>query len=86
MRCSNGICEEARVVVGAVSPAPVVVADEGRVQGKRLTPELIGEIAQSAGDLVDPIEDLRGTVDYKRQLVKVLVRRALTGCVAEQVV
>lgn len=86
VRCSNGICEEARVVVGAVSPAPVVVADEGRVQGKKLTPELIGEIAQRAGDLVDPIEDLRGTVDYKRQLVKVLVRRALTGCVAEQVV
>jgi aerobic carbon-monoxide dehydrogenase medium subunit len=86
VRCSNGICEEARVVVGAVSPAPVVVADQGRVQGKKLTSELIGEIAQRAGDLVDPIEDLRGTVDYKRQLVKVLVRRALTGCVAQEAV
>jgi len=86
VRCSNGICEDARVVVGAVSPAPVVVADQGRVQGKKLTSELIGEIAQSAGDLVDPIEDLRGTVDYKRHLVKVLVRRALTGCVAQEAV
>jgi aerobic carbon-monoxide dehydrogenase medium subunit len=83
VRCSKGICEEARVVVGAVSPAPVVVADEARVQGKKLTSDLIGEIAQRAGDLVDPIEDLRGTVDYKRHLVKVLVRRALTGCVAQ---
>lgn len=86
VRCSKGICEEARVVVGAVSPAPVVVADEARVQGKKLTSDLIGEIAQRAGDLVDPIEDLRGTVDYKRQLVKVLVRRALTGCVAQEAV
>ena len=85
-RCSNGICEEARVVVGAVSPAPVVVAEETRVQGKRLTSDLIGEIAQRAGELVDPIEDLRGTVDYKRQLVKVLVRRALNGCVAQEAV
>ena len=84
VRCSKGICEEARVVVGAVSPAPVVVADEGRIQGKRLTSDLIAEIAQRAGELVDPIEDLRGTVDYKRHLVKVLVRRALTGCVAEE--
>jgi aerobic carbon-monoxide dehydrogenase medium subunit len=86
VRCSNGICEDARVVVGAVSPAPVVVADEARVQGKKLTSDLIGEIAQRAGDLVDPIEDLRGTVDYKRHLVKVLVRRALTGCVAQEAV
>ena len=86
VRCSNGICEEARVVVGAVSPAPVVVADEASVQGKKLTSDLIGEIAQRAGDLVDPIEDLRGTVDYKRHLVKVLVRRALTGCVAQEAV
>ena len=84
VRCSKGICEEARVVVGAVSPAPVVVADEGRIQGKRLTSDLIAEIAQGAGELVDPIEDLRGTVDYKRHLVKVLVRRALTGCVAQE--
>jgi aerobic carbon-monoxide dehydrogenase medium subunit len=86
VRCSNGICEDARVVVGAVSPAPVVVADEASVQGKKLTSDLIGEIAQRAGDLVDPIEDLRGTVDYKRHLVKVLVRRALTGCVAQEAV
>jgi aerobic carbon-monoxide dehydrogenase medium subunit len=83
VRYSNSICEEARVVVGAVSPAPVVVTDQDRVKGIKLTSDLIREIAQEAGELVDPIEDLRGTVDYKRQLVKVLVRRALTGCVAE---
>ena len=86
VRRSNGICEEARVVVGAVSPAPVVVGEQDRVRGKRLTSDLIREIAQEAGELVDPIEDLRGTVDYKRHLVKVLVRRALTGCVAEETV
>ena len=84
VRCSNGICEEARVAVGAVSPVPVVVGE--KVTGKKLTADLIKELAQEAGELVDPIEDLRGTVDYKRQLVKVLVRRALTGCIVEGVV
>ena len=82
VRCSNGICEEARVVVGAVSPAPVIVTDQSLVKGKKLSPELISEIARKAGEAVDPVEDLRGPVDYKRQLVRVLVRRALTGCVA----
>jgi aerobic carbon-monoxide dehydrogenase medium subunit len=86
VRCSNGICEDARVVVGAVSPTPVVVTDQDLVKGKKLTSDLIREIAQKAGALVDPIDDLRGTADYKRQLVKVLVRRALTECVAEEAV
>jgi carbon-monoxide dehydrogenase medium subunit len=83
VRCPNGICEEARVVVGAVSPAPVVVTDPALVKGKKLTPDLIREMARKAGEAVDPIDDLRGPAEYKRELVKVLVRRALTGCVAE---
>ena len=73
--------------MGAVSPAPVVVTDQDLgSRGKNLTSDLIREIAQKAGELVDPIDDLRGTADYKRQLVKVLVRRALTECVAEEAV
>jgi carbon-monoxide dehydrogenase medium subunit len=86
VRCSNGFYEDARVVVGAVSPVPVVVADQDFVKGKKLSSDLIREIAQKAGEAVDPIEDLRGTADYKRQLVEVLVRRALTGCVTEEAV
>jgi aerobic carbon-monoxide dehydrogenase medium subunit len=84
VRCSNGMCEEARVVVGAVSPAPVVVTEPDLVKGKQLTSDLIRQIARKAGEAVDPIDDLRGPADYKRELVKVLVRRALTACVADQ--
>jgi CO/xanthine dehydrogenase FAD-binding subunit len=81
---SNGICDAARVVVGAVSPAPVVVSAPELVNGKELTSDLIEEIASKAQADVDPIDDLRGTADYKRHLVKVLVRRALTTCVNEE--
>jgi carbon-monoxide dehydrogenase medium subunit len=51
------------------------------IQGKKVTSDWIEEIASKAEAAVDPIDDLRGTADYKRQLVKVLVRRALTACV-----
>ena len=78
---ANGMCEQARVVVGAVSPTPVMVSEPALIKGKKLTPDLIEEIASKAEAAVDPIDDLRGTADYKRQLVKVLVRRALTACV-----
>lgn len=86
VRISNGICQEVRVVVGAVSPAPVVVCDQDLVSGKNFTSEIIEEVARQASQAVDPIDDLRGTADYKRQLVKVLVRRALTACSLEQTV
>ena len=81
---SNGICDAARVVVGAVSPTPVVVTAPELVNGKELTSDLIEELASKAQAAVNPIDDLRGTADYKRHLVKVLVCRALTTCVNEE--
>lgn len=82
VRMGNGVCEEARVVVGAVSPAPVLVLKAQELaQGKKLTSDVIREMAQKAGEAVDPVEDLRGPADYKREVVQVLVRRALTACV-----
>ena len=61
----------------------VVTAPE-LVKGKELTSDLIEEVASKAQAAVDPIDDLRGTAAYKRHLVKVLVRRALTACVNEE--
>ncbi len=84
VRGSSHSCDEVRVVVGAVSPKPVIVNTESLVQGEKLTSDLIEEIARNAAAAVDPIEDLRGPADYKRQLVRVLVRRALATCVAEE--
>ena len=82
VRHANGKPAEARVVVGAVSPAPVVLTDQGLGSGQKSTADAIAEIARNAAAAVDPIDDLRGPADYKRQLVRVLVRRALTECAA----
>ena len=38
---------------------------------------MIERIAKDASRNADPIDDLRGTADYKRHLVHVLVRRTL---------
>jgi carbon-monoxide dehydrogenase medium subunit len=78
----NGGIEEARVVVGAVSPVPVVLTHQGLAPGQKFTADTIAEIARNAAAAVDPIDDLRGPADYKRHLVQVLVRRALTECAA----
>lgn len=76
----NGVCIDLRLVVGAVSPKPArLYSGESMARGERLTPALIERIAADASRNVDPIGDLRGTVAYKRHLVNVLVRRALSA-------
>jgi carbon-monoxide dehydrogenase medium subunit len=78
----NGICSELRLVVGAVSPKPVRIRrGETMARGERLTSELIERIAAEASGIVEPIDDLRGSAEYKRHLVKILVGRALNACV-----
>jgi carbon-monoxide dehydrogenase medium subunit len=77
-RIDEGVCRELRLVIGAVSPKPLrVQSGESMARGERLTPEIIERIAKDASRNVDPISDLRGTADYKRHLVHVLVRRTL---------
>jgi aerobic carbon-monoxide dehydrogenase medium subunit len=76
-RIDNGLCHELRLAVGAVSAKPVRIGAESLANGNRLTPDLIGTIANEAARAIDPIDDVRGPADYKRHLVGVLTRRAL---------
>jgi carbon-monoxide dehydrogenase medium subunit len=55
-----------RLVVGAVGPTPVVVEAEDST----IDPD-------SVADLVEPMADLTGSVDYKRHVTAVFVGRAL---------
>lgn len=80
MRLKDGVCEEACLVVGAVSPTPVRVQKAEEVaRGERVTSTLIETMSVEASRAIEPIEDLRGSADYKRHLVRVLTRRALTA-------
>jgi carbon-monoxide dehydrogenase medium subunit len=76
----KGVCVELRLVIGAVSPKPTrFKSGESMARGEKLTAGLIERIASDAGQSVDPIDDLRGTAAYKRHVVHVLVRRALSA-------
>ena len=78
LRLDRGRCTSLRLVVGAVSPAPVSVTEaEALAVGRPLTADLAEELGALAAAAVDPIGDLRGSADYKRHLVRVLVRRAI---------
>ena len=77
-RVRDGVCEAARLVIGAVSPTPVRVwvAEELAV-GRPWDAALLEEMGTAASAAIDPMDDLHGPATYKRQVAGVLARRAL---------
>jgi CO/xanthine dehydrogenase FAD-binding subunit len=71
-------CEQARIVLGAVAPTPIRARQaESALQGQRLTPDLIAHAADLAAQEARPINDVRGSAWYRRQMVATLTRRGL---------
>jgi len=69
---------EARVVLGAVAPTPIRARKAEEVlQGRKLNEELIEKAAQAAADESRPISNVRASAGYRRDMVRVLTRRAL---------
>jgi len=74
----DNTCEEVRVAVGSAAPTPLRAKKvEQAVRGQKLTPELITSAAELVRDEVDPISDVRGSANYKREMARVWVGRAL---------
>lgn len=77
-RIQDGVIEDVRVGLGAAGPVPFrALAVETELVGKEPTPRMLREAAGVVYDLADPIEDMRGTAEYKRDMAVVFTRRAL---------
>jgi xanthine dehydrogenase iron-sulfur cluster and FAD-binding subunit A len=69
---------EARIALGSVAPTVVRAQDaEASLVGSTLGDAAIDEAAERSAQCVVPITDIRGGADYRRRMVRVLVRRAL---------
>jgi len=78
MDVRKGRCAGLRVVVGAVSPRPFLATEAADLAiGEPMTAALAEAIGARIAGSLDPVGDVRGSVDYKRHLVRVLVRRTL---------
>ncbi len=75
----NGICTDARIVLGAVAPTPIRVRRaEAILTGSLLDQDDINKAAETASLSCEPITDVRCCSQYRRQMVRVLTIRALT--------
>jgi carbon-monoxide dehydrogenase medium subunit len=69
--------QTARIVLGCVGATPVRARKaEALLTGKRVTPELAAEAGSIASQECRPTSDLRGSEQYKRAIVRTLVKRA----------
>ena len=73
----SGICTAARVAIGAVSPTARLVSEAAdALIGTMLDEDALQAAATAASDASSPITDRRGTAEYRKQIVGVLVKRA----------
>ena len=71
-------CTDLRIAVGAACETPQRLPEvEGSARGGPLSDTVIGEVAAAYADAIDTLEDLRGSAWYRKEMIRVHVRRAL---------
>ena len=74
----RGHCKEAKIAIGAAAPTVIRVPEAERIlQGKKINDELLAEVMEEASKACRPINDKRGTIEYRRQVAGVLVKRVI---------
>lgn len=72
-----GVVESARVALGAVGPKVVLAEDAAKtIIGTRLEDEALEALSAACSEVSTPIADKRGTVEFRKQVVGVLAKRA----------
>lgn len=75
---SKEAINRARIVLGAVAPTPLLASDaSGFLVGKKPSDRLFQEAAVRAHEESQPISDIRGSIWFRKELVRVLVYRSL---------
>ncbi len=74
----RNICKDARIALGAVAPVPMRAKKaEAMMIGNAITDELLEQVGVCASTECNPISDIRGSEEYRRDMVRVFTKRAL---------
>ncbi|MBP37796.1 MAG: xanthine dehydrogenase family protein subunit M [Dehalococcoidia bacterium] len=78
---SSDVVTKARIALASVAPTPVrAYAAEEFLEGKNIDVEVIAKTADLAVEATVPITDVRGSAEYRKELIKVLTKRTLNIC------
>ena len=75
-----GRCAEARIGLGGAAPTPIRAhRAEMALRGQALSDAAIRAAAETAAREAEPLSDLMGSADYRREMIRVWVRRLLVA-------
>lgn len=70
------ICKEVRIGLGVVAPTPMrAVKAEKLLREQKISDELLEDVAEAAAKEAQPRDTIRGEAWYRRDMIKVLVKR-----------
>jgi carbon-monoxide dehydrogenase medium subunit len=76
---NGATCSHARVAVGSCGPTPIrLAAADARLIGSTLTASDIAGAAALLVDAAHPVDDVRGSAEYRRMLIPRLLGRAIS--------
>jgi carbon-monoxide dehydrogenase medium subunit len=79
----DGVCVSARLGLGGVAASPVALTRaEAALEGAALDERSASRAAEAAAAEVDPVDDLQGSAEYRRDMVRVWTRRVLAALAA----
>jgi carbon-monoxide dehydrogenase medium subunit len=72
----DGLCQNVRIALGAAAPTAIRAKKaEAVLKGKKITDALLAQAGEVASTEAEPISDIQASEEYRRELVKVLVKR-----------
>jgi carbon-monoxide dehydrogenase medium subunit len=81
---ADGTFSDVRVAVGAAAETPQRFGDlETTARGQAVEDALVRSIADGYAERIEPLDDMRGSAWYRTEMVKVWVRRAIEGALAD---
>ncbi len=74
---SKGMVKSARIVLGAVAPTAILVPRAAKaIIGTKLDEAALDRLAEACSAACKPIDDKRGTIEFRKKVAGVLARRA----------
>jgi len=81
----DGVCQDIRIALGAVAPTPIRAKKaEAILRNQKFDDELIEKAARTAAGQSKPIDDHRASAEYRRDMVEVLVKRAIKQAIGSK--
>ena len=78
VRLEDGRCDDVRVALNSVAPTPVrATAVEDALKGRTASEGTLREASELVRQYLDPLDDFRGSAEYKRDMAVVFTYRAL---------